>query len=550
MAQPVGARGVLIRVLTVLSPLVLLGVVELGLRLVPGLDADQRIDVGPFSQIEEVDVAGVPSYRITHPSVYADRVQTFPREKPADVLRVFCLGGSAGAGWPHPPLETYSAYLERALAEAYPDRRVEMINASAHGFASYRVRAVFDRVIEFAPDLVIVYSGNNEFLETRSYDTSALGRLLERFPVRLRLVDLARRSLKRAVLSGSKLVGVSDVFWKKVKQQSLELRSDPEQFARVQAHYAESLEHMARAAAARDVPLAVLTVPTNLRDWLPNVSHDPLTGEAQAAWRTSLRAGRRALLRERSGEALTALTDAAARNPEHAETHFWLGQALEREGRAAEALAQYRLAKDLDYNPFRTHSAFNADVRALAAAHAGDVILVDAERAFERAAPGGVPGFSLLLDYVHPTRAGNILIAQQVFDAVTAAGALGAPTGARGFRTMGVSYHGVSYDERFNLDLQITLFGLFCINHQYDAAIRCGRWIEELIAERRDQVQGMTEIPVEAPPLVRAGVPVLMDYQVAAARELLEQPGAAAELARADAAREEFYAEWFPYGRY
>jgi len=60
---------------------------------------------------------------------------------------VFCLGGSASAGWPHPPLETYSAYLERALEKAYPDRRIEMINASAHGFASYRVRAVFDRVV-------------------------------------------------------------------------------------------------------------------------------------------------------------------------------------------------------------------------------------------------------------------------------------------------------------------------------------------------------------------------------------------------------------------
>lgn len=549
MAQPVGARGVLIRVLTVLSPLALLAVVELGLRLVPGLDADQRIDVGPFSQIEEVDVDGVPSYRITHPSVYADRVQTFAREKAPDALRVFCLGGSASAGWPHPPLETYSAYLERALADVYPDRRIEMINASAHGFASYRVRAVFDRVVEFDPDLVIVYSGNNEFLETRTYDTSAVARLLDRFPLELRLVSLARRTLKRAVLSGSKLVGVSDVFWKKVKQQSLELRSDPEQFARVQDHFAESMTHMADVAAARGVPLALLTVPTNLRDWLPNVSHDGTAGEEHDRWRAALRDGRRALLQQRWEEAREALAAATALNPEHAETRFWYAQALERTGRPDAARTEYRLAKDLDYNPFRAHSAFNETVRRLASARDG-VVLVDAERAFEAAAPGGAPGFALLLDYVHPTQAGNVLLAQEIFAAVRDAGVLPPADGPAEFRALAVSYDGTAYDERLNLDLQITLCGLFCINHQYDSAIRCGRWIEELIAEHRDRVQGMAEIPDAAPPMVRACVPVLTDYQVAFARDLLGVPGAAEELARADAAREEFYAEWFPYGRF
>ncbi len=550
MAQPVGARGVLIRVLTMLSPLVLLAVVELGLRLAPGLDADQRIDVGPFSQIEEVTVDGVPSYRITHPSAYADRTLTFARDKAPDALRVFCLGGSASAGWPHPPLETYSAYLERALEKAYPDRRIEMINASAHGFASYRVRAVFDRVVEFDPDLVIVYSGNNEFLETRTYDTSAMARLLDRFPVKLRLVSLARRSLKRAVLSGSKLVGVSDVFWKKVKQQSLELRSDPEQFARVQAHYAESMTHMADAAAARGVPLVLLTVPTNLRDWLPNVSFDGLEGAAETAWADALRQGRRALLQQRWEEARGALERAVARNPEHAETHFWYAQSLERTGDAAGALAQYRLAKDLDYNPFRAHSAFNATVRELAAARPGRVVLVDAERAFEAAAPGGAPGFSLLLDYVHPTLAGNRILAREVFQAVRDAGVLPAPTGSRDFHTLAVSYDGRAYDERLNLDLQVTLCGLFCINHQYDAAIRCGQWIEELLRDHRDQVQGAAEIPAQAPPLVRAAVPVLTRYQVAVAKDLLQAGGAREELAVADADREDFYAEWFPYGRY
>ncbi len=52
---------------------------------------------------------------------------------------------------------------------SYPRRSIEVINVSAHAYAAYRVRLLFDRVLEFEPDLLVLCTGNNEFLEKRTY---------------------------------------------------------------------------------------------------------------------------------------------------------------------------------------------------------------------------------------------------------------------------------------------------------------------------------------------------------------------------------------------
>ena len=44
-----------------------------------------------------------------------------------------------------------------------------MINAGGISFASYRVAMLMNELSRYQPDLFIVYSGQNEFLEQRSY---------------------------------------------------------------------------------------------------------------------------------------------------------------------------------------------------------------------------------------------------------------------------------------------------------------------------------------------------------------------------------------------
>jgi hypothetical protein len=99
--------------------------------------------------------------------MYRERNSVFPIRKAANTFRVFCPGGSATAGWQHPLGGIYNRYSQCAFEKAYPQQIIEVINVGAHAYAAYRVRLIFRKVIEFDPDLVVIYSGNNEFIEKR-----------------------------------------------------------------------------------------------------------------------------------------------------------------------------------------------------------------------------------------------------------------------------------------------------------------------------------------------------------------------------------------------
>lgn len=232
----------LFRLLCVSLPFMVLLLAEIAFRVVPGLneDRDPDVNISPFAVFSRTtdSTTGEEYYNVTYSKILNAGSVRIPVKKPANALRIFCLGGSACAGWPHPPAETFSAYLQQALQTAYPGKQVEVVNVAAHGLAAYRTRRVLDEVLKLQPDAVIVWSGNNEFLEERNYDGSAAMAFLERH---LRTVQwLQATFFSRNKLSGEELKGEAQFFWKKIHQQALRLREDPAQFAGVQEHFRES----------------------------------------------------------------------------------------------------------------------------------------------------------------------------------------------------------------------------------------------------------------------------------------------------------------------
>ncbi len=427
------------------------------------------VDIPRFFERTEID--GRPHYRIAHDEVYSRRGVVFDAEKPPDTLRVFCLGGSASAGWPHPPREIYSAYLEQGLQRAFPDKRIQVINASAHAYAAYRVRLIFDQVIELDPDLIVLWSGNNEFLEKRTYlpTRETLEPLLD-VANRLAMFRVARawlgpRLFPDNALSGEQRQHTAYSVWSKIRQVALALRTDPEQFAQVKNHYRLSIESMVERAAESGVPVVLVSVPVNLRDWHPNVSQNALSGKDRVAWKIRYDAGQVALLRGDPQLAIQRFREALATDPGHAETHFLLARALEQAGDPTGALPHYERARYLDYNPFRAIPDFNASLREIAARYPG-AYLADAEAAFATASAPYAPGFELFLDYVHPTREGNLIVAETVFDRIVEDELLGR-AGVEDFLTS----PRVDYDESRDLTLQLAMILLFAMMHQDESLV-------------------------------------------------------------------------------
>jgi tetratricopeptide (TPR) repeat protein len=95
--------------------------------------------------------------------------QRFPLTKPANTQRIFCLGGSTTFGRPYDDNTSFAGWLREWLPRVDADTNHEVFNAGGVSYASYRVAAVMEELAKHEPDLFIVYTGQNEFLERRTY---------------------------------------------------------------------------------------------------------------------------------------------------------------------------------------------------------------------------------------------------------------------------------------------------------------------------------------------------------------------------------------------
>ncbi len=119
-----------------------------------------------------------------------------PRE-----FRIFCLGGSTVQGRPFSIETSFTTWLELSLQAADPSRSWEVVNCGGVSYASYRLAPIVEELLQHKPDLFILCTGHNEFLEDRTYAaikrTPAAVRLPLEWLSRLRTFVLAREAVLR-----------------------------------------------------------------------------------------------------------------------------------------------------------------------------------------------------------------------------------------------------------------------------------------------------------------------------------------------------------------
>ena len=94
----------------------------------------------------------------------------FTPDKPHGQFRIFSIGGSTTYGRPYDgDLVSFPGWLRLLLPAVDPSRPWEVINAGGISYASYRAALVMEELVAYEPDLFIVYTGHNEFLERRTY---------------------------------------------------------------------------------------------------------------------------------------------------------------------------------------------------------------------------------------------------------------------------------------------------------------------------------------------------------------------------------------------
>lgn len=312
----------------------------------------------------------------------------FASTKPARAFRVFVLGESSAAGFPFPHNGTFSRVLAEALRDVLPEDSVEVVNLGIAATNSYQLLDLTDEVIAERPDAVLIYTGHNEFygaLGVGSTVRIAASPPLVRFYLRamrwrtVMLLDRALRAVRRRVAppARTEALAVASFMETVAADQNITLGSP--RFRAGERQFAENLTRVLQRLRAAGVPAFVGSLASNVRAQAPFAAPgNEGAGGARARWD----AGQRALQAGDTSAARAALVE----------------------------------AHDLDVVRFRAPSSFNEIIKRTAAAEQARYVPV--AEAFAAAAPGGLPGHELILEHVHPTRDGVVLIAQTFYGAL------------------------------------------------------------------------------------------------------------------------------------
>ena len=363
------------------------------------------------------------------------RPESFPAVKRDGECRIFCLGGSTVQGRPFAVETSFTTWLELSLSAADPSRTWNVINCGGVSYASYRLIPILKEVLGYEPDLIIVYTGHNEFLEARPFDhVMDRGSLVNNalaVASRLRTFTLIREQYLRlrnrsstGPVRGRPILPTEVEALLDYRGGLEEYHCDDEWRKGVIEHFSYNLHSIVQLVRSADTHLLLINPVSNLRDCPPFKSQhrDDLTPEEKQRWESLCRTARRYVTASDSdvATAIAALQQACMIDPQHAMAHYHLGHCYVAAGRSQEAHRAFWKAQELDICPLRMLQAMNDAV--LEIARSTETPVLDAQSLFEKHSREGLTGDEWLLDHVHPSIIGHQLLADALTEELTSMG--------------------------------------------------------------------------------------------------------------------------------
>ena len=419
----------------ILLGIFLLAALEVALRLLPL--APEAADEGdPFVGFSELHPLFVPfmgedgkmRMRTSPDKLRWFNKQEFSARKQPGTFRIFALGGSTAYGRPFGDATSFSGWMRKLLNNSPGKASVyEVINAGGISYASYRVVNILKELLAYQPDLFVIYTGHNEFLEARTYeDFLAQPALVFKARQQLarlktyRLLARAYRNIRNNLTEDEPSTGTDHLLSPEVetlleRSAGLELYQRDSLFSQgVFSHFRYNVARMIRLCRDSGVPVLFLTPVDNQKDFSPFKSQNRAELDSRGRMKVARAVveGNSLVADRRLSEGTQRLREAVAADSVYAETHFYLGRAYLEAGDTAAARSHFFLARELDVCPLRAREQIHLILRNETAA--ADVEILDLPRIFREGSPGGIIGAEMLLDHIHPIPEGNLLIAREV----------------------------------------------------------------------------------------------------------------------------------------
>ena len=359
-------------VYSLLPTLVLLGALEGGARLLewvrPPLPADYGMGFDDDSRVF-MPAGVVRPVMTTRPQKEISFVsQSFPTPKPANTYRIFFLGES-NVNYLQWNIEDLA---DRLTAADPKGRRFEIINMGGLAYGSYRLLRVAREIMNYEPDMVLIYIGHNEFEELEQQELAAPQRAaVQRQVYRSAFMRLLRDTAANARIAWMRHRLADANLPPEVNYMATFGRDfSPDEIARRMDEYRGNMGAILALCGERHVPAVIGVMATNL--WKPD-------------------------LLDRYKDAKEEIAR------------------LYREGdyQGGMALARKMLSTTSRHQASDTE---NGIIRDLAKEHGA--ALVDIEAAIAKAEPHGVTGETLFSDRCHVTDAGRAILIREYETAI------------------------------------------------------------------------------------------------------------------------------------
>ncbi|MFA5803998.1 MAG: hypothetical protein WC879_05100 [Melioribacteraceae bacterium] len=369
-------------IILTLIPILFFVLLEIGLRIFNyGYDLSMWTHVTESKLVLNPEVAR--RYFTTIKNLPSSIEDIFDAEKQANSFRVFVLGESSAAGYPFMPTGSFSRYIRKRLELAYPKNKIEVINISLTAVNSYTIRDFIPEVLVQKPDLILIYTGHNEYygaLGVGSLESFGSSRSIVNFYLSLnkfKTVQLLKDFVQwfTKLFFGEPPKSSGTLMSRMAKQQSIIFNSDDYKAGLEQ--FKGNMKDVIEMAKKDNVPIIIGTLASNLKDQKPFIS------------------------------ANNNSYPPAIKIFEEANTVYSSGNY-----KSADSL--FRLAKDLDALRFRAPSEMNKIIEKFGNDYS--LAVADVDSAFNASSIHNIVGDNLMTDHLHPTLHGYQLMGRIFFE--------------------------------------------------------------------------------------------------------------------------------------
>ena len=367
----------------VVVPLVIFLTLEIGLYLAGVENIYESEDpylgfekISPLFQRQEETQTGGESKFVTQKNKLAwFNNQEFKAEKPKNGFRIFCFGGSTTAGRPYNSTTAFSNWLRLSLQKIVPTKYFEVVNVGGISYASYRIVLLIQEMLNYQPDLFIVYTGHNEFLEDRTY-----GEIKYRSPLitkldanlnKLRTYSLLKKIWQN--LQNKQIEGAQEKFRMTGEVKTiLDYSFGPDRYHRdvekartICEHFQYNLERMVAIADQYNIPIIFIVPAANEKDFSPFKSEHRtgLTDNQLENWENDYNNGKKSFDEGDYPDALSLFKQAIRIDSSYADLYFRLGQTLFKLSKFNEAKSAFSTAINEDIVPLRATKKIQNIVR-------------------------------------------------------------------------------------------------------------------------------------------------------------------------------------------